>query len=29
MPTMYQDRKLTPPPLYPESEPFWQAAAEG
>ena len=29
MPTMYQDRKLPAPPLYPESEPFWQAAAEG
>ena len=29
MPTMYQDRKLTPPPLYPESEAFWQAAAQG
>jgi uncharacterized OB-fold protein len=26
---MYQDRKLPAPPLYPESEPFWQAAAEG
>jgi uncharacterized OB-fold protein len=26
---MYQDRKLTPPPVYPDAEPFWAAAAEG
>lgn len=29
MATPYQDRKLSAPVLYPDSEPFWQAAAEG
>jgi len=29
MPTMHQDRKITAPVVYPDSEPFWQAAKEG
>ncbi len=29
MPTMYQDRKMTAPVVYPDNEPFWKAAAEG